>query len=76
MKKAAKAIMTAAPRATRRVSEPTDQVAESTTADLLAMRSAIDAELRDRLANVEQELLAMRQAVGSSATPPAVRSAG
>jgi hypothetical protein len=69
---------TSAPRppAKRLAATDPDGVIQCTTAELLTLRSTIDAELRARLANVEQELLAMRQAVGSSATPPAVRSAG
>lgn len=42
-----------------------DLVADSSTADLLAMRAAIDDELRARLGRAEQELRAVREAVGS-----------
>ncbi len=60
---AAKVARVAAPRR----APADDQVARSSTADLLVMRRAIDDELRGRLAAAEAELRAMRAVVGGEA---------
>ena len=60
---AAKVARVAAPRRPK----ADDQVARSSTADLLALREALDDELRGRLSLHESELAALRAAVGGRA---------